>query len=293
MSARQDSTAQYLELRGVAKSTLEIYERYARQFVEHYGCSADQLGREQVRNWLSWLSETKRLSPGAVNIAIVALRHLFVRQNRPEVMAVIRAIQRRPPSRHVLSASEVQRLLSAATNLKHRAMFSLLYGTGLRISELLALKTKDIDRERRFIRVRGPTTRVARIVPLSPQLLRMLREYLRSRRPDEQWLFPGRAPGSQMTREALSEAMRDCARRAGISKKVHPHLLRRAFAIHLLELGADRRWVQTLLGHEARSSTTRYTQLTDAWRAVAKARTAADGCVHVARGWAAVAHARE
>lgn len=86
------------------------------------------------------------------------------------------------------------------------------------------------------------------MVALSPLTLAMLREYLPSRRPEERWLFDGRARGSQMTRVGFSTIMRNCARAAGITKKVHPHLLRRSFATHLLEHGTDLRTIQALLG---------------------------------------------
>jgi integrase/recombinase XerD len=180
-----------------------------------------------------------------VNAAIAALRCVFAALKRPEVMSSIRCVPKRRSAYDVLSVTDVERLLAATTNVKHRVMFALLYGTGIRVSELLALTSKDVAGRRRFIRIRG-TKKRWHIVPLSPDILGMLREYVR---PGGPWLFPGRAEGSQMTRESLSEAIRNCARAAGISTRVHPHLLRRAFATHLLKLGADVRTLQVLLGH--------------------------------------------
>jgi integrase/recombinase XerD len=201
-----------------------------------------------------------------VNVAIAALRQLFTTLGRPNVMRNIRGVRKQHRAPDVLSGTEIQRLLSAAIDIKHRALFTLLYGAGLRISELLALTSADIDSQRMVIHVRDTKTRYDRIVPLSPRMLQTLREYWKVRRPTGRWLFPGRAPGAQMTRVGVSEAMRNCARAAGISKRVHPHLLRHAFATHLLELGTDLRTVQILLGHRSLSSTTRYTHLTEARR---------------------------
>ena len=182
----------------------------------------------------------------AVNLAIAALRRLFATQNRPEVMAGVRRVREpvRPPAA-VLSAGEMQRLLSATTNEKHRAIFLLLYCAGLRISELLALHVSDVDLRRELIHVRGAKSRV---LPLPPFALFVIREHVMSCRSVGPWLFPGRTPGSPMTRVSVSEAIRSCARAAGISRRVHPHLLRRSFAAHLLELGADLRTIQVLLG---------------------------------------------
>lgn len=235
-----------LEFPGLARSTNEVYLKHVNQFVAHFARSADQLGRKHACSWLFWLRRTRQLSPATVNVAIAALSQLFASLNRPEVMAGIHPVREHRSAPDVLSASEVQLLLAAATTAKHRAMFSLLYCAGLRVSELLALRVRDIDKKRMTIRIRGAGAR-ARIVPLSPHMLTVLREQLRSRRRYEQWLFAGRAPKTQMTRVGVSEAMRNCARAAGITKRVHPHLLRRSFAAHLLELGTDLRTIQALL----------------------------------------------
>ena len=266
MGKHKDQMKQDLMLRGVATTTTEVYLKHARQFVAYFGRSADRLGTDHVREWLLWMLQEKKLDPATVNAAIAALRQLFTTLGRPRVMQSIRGVRKRHRAPDVLSGTEVERLLSAAINIKHRAIFALLYGAGLRISEVLALTSADIDAQRMVIHVRDTKTRYDRIVPLSPRMLETLREYWRARRPNGPWLFPGRTPGSQITREALSDAMRKCARAAGIRKRVHPHLLRHAFATHLLELGTDLRSVQILLGHRSLASTTRYTHLTEARR---------------------------
>jgi site-specific recombinase XerD len=260
--------AQDLALRGLAKRTHDSYLHYARMFVAHFGRSADQLGIEDVRVWILWLLKERKLSPATVNVAIAALRQLFATLGRPEVMQSVRGVRKRYRAPDVLSGSEMERLLSASGNIKQRAILALLYGAGLRISELLALTAADIDSRRMVIHVRDTKTRYDRIVPLSPRMLKTLRQYWSERRPTGPWLFPGRTPDSQLTRVAVSEAIRKTARAAGISKRVHPHLLRHAFATHLLELGTDLRTVQILLGHRSLSSTTRYTHLTEARRLV-------------------------
>lgn len=145
--------AHHLAFPGLAQSTREVYLMHARQFMAHFGRSAEHLGREHVRSWLFWLKRTRRRSPATVNVAIAALCHLFASLDRPEVMAGIRLIREPRPPLAVLTASEVQRLLAAATTVKHRAMLSLLYSAGLRVSELLALKPSDINQKRMCIRI--------------------------------------------------------------------------------------------------------------------------------------------
>lgn len=248
-----------LDLGGLAKSTSEVYRKYVRLFVAHFGCDIDQLGEAHVRSWLRWLTAKRR--PATVNLAIAALRHLFATQNRPEVMAGVRRIREpaRPPAA-AMSAGEMQRLLSATTNEKHRAIFLLLYCAGLRISELLALHVSDVDLQYELVRVRGARSR---ILPLPPFALFVLREHVMSCRSVGPWLFPGRTPGSPMTRVAVSQAIRSCARAAGITRRLHPHLLRRSFATHLLNHGTDQRTIEALLGiNNARA---RRAQATRVW----------------------------
>ena len=270
MGKHRDRMEQDLALRGMSEQTRVGYVRYARMFVAHFGCSADQLGTEHVRTWVLWLLKVKKSDPATVNVAIAALRQLFATIGRPEVMHSIRGVRKQHREPDVLSGSEVERLLSASTDIKQRAMFTLLYGAGLRIAELFALTTADIDSQRMVIHVRNTKNRYDRIVPLSPRMLQALREYWKARRPQSpaKLLFPGRSKAKQMTRAAVSKAIRKCARSAGIDKRVHPHLLRHAFATHLLELGTDLRTVQILLGHRSLSSTVRYTHLTEARRLV-------------------------
>jgi len=182
-------------------------------------------------------------------------------------MQSIRNVRKQHRAPDVLSGTEVERLLVASTDIKHRAIFTMLYGAGLRVSELLALKIADIDSQRMVVHVRNTKNRHDRIVPLSPRMLQSLREYWKARGPKGALLFPGLGGTKPLSRDAVGLAIRATARRAGIDKKVHPHLMRHAFATHMLELGADLRTVQILLGHRSLSSTTRYTHLTEARRA--------------------------
>lgn len=267
MGKHRDKMAQDLALRGLSASTCENYLRNARLFVAHHGRSANKLGTEDVRSWLLFLLKDKQLNPATVNLAISSLRALFASLGRPEVMQSIRGVRVHHRAPDMLSGSEIHRLLVGKdTDIKHRAMFTLLYGAGLRVSELLALKVADIDSQRMVVHVRNTKSRYDRIVPLSPRMLETLRVYWKARRPRSALLFPAPDGSKQLTRDAVLHAIRLAAWRAGIAKRVYPHLLRHAFATHMLELGTDLRTVQILLGHRSLSSTTRYTHLTEARR---------------------------
>jgi site-specific recombinase XerD len=266
MGKHRDRMEQELILLGLSRSTRDSYLTYARVFVRYCGRSPDQLGSEDVRRWIFWLLTVQKRQPRTVNVAIAAARHLFTALGRPEVTRGIRYVRTQHREPDVLSGSEVDRLLRAARSIKHRAIFTLLYGAGLRIAELLALTPGDIDSRRMVLHVRNTKNRRDRILPLSARMLQALRDYWKHDRPRSPWLFPGRDRRKQMTRKAVNCAIRLAAHNASIRKRVYPHLLRHTFATHLLELGTDLRTVQVLLGHCSLSSTAHYTHLTEARR---------------------------
>ncbi|MCA9579334.1 MAG: tyrosine-type recombinase/integrase [Myxococcales bacterium] len=266
MGEVRDRMEQDLFLRGVAANTRETYLRYAKQFVAFHRCDPRQLDTEEVRAWVMHLRRAGR-APRSINVALSALRFLFgVTLRRPEVMHSIRRVVEHDKQPAILSGSEVQRLLDAIERPRDRAIVMLLYGSGLRISEALSLTTADVDSRRGVLTIRHTKGRRDRIVPLPAVTLEALREWMRQRRHRSEGLFPGRKGRASLTREAVHKLLRLAAARAGLTKRVYPHLLRHSFATHLLELGADLRSVQILLGHRSILSTTRYTHLSEARR---------------------------
>lgn len=165
----------------------------------------------------------------------------------------------------VLSQEEVEHLIDAARPPLHRTLLMALYATGLRRAELAHLKVSDVDSQRMVIHVRGGKGRKDRDVLLSPKLLEELRRHWhRLRQKPSVWLFPGgrsHASDRPITPKVIYHACKRAARRAALSKGVHPHTLRHCFATHLLEAGADLRTIQTLLGHRDLEETTIYLHL--------------------------------
>ena len=268
MGQLQDRMIEDLTLRGSAPGTTSAYVRYARAFVAFYRRPPTELGEEHVRAWLLHLLREKRRSQRTVNVHIAALRVLFtVTLRRPEVMEHIRSVRTPFPQPDIPSGQQVRALLDAAPSLKHRAMFMLLYGAGLRVSEMLRLTIADVDSARMVLHIRDTKNRHDRIVPLPRPALDALRAYWKEERPSGPMLFEGRCGRETLTRGAVNQAISRAARKAGILHRVYPHLLRHAFATHMLELGGDLRTVQILLGHRSLQSTARYTHLTEARRA--------------------------
>ncbi|MBD3581547.1 tyrosine-type recombinase/integrase [Flavobacterium selenitireducens] len=161
----------------------------------------------------------------------------------------------------VLSMDEVKRLLGASANLKHRALLSLIYSGGFRISEVLNLKLADIDSDRMLIHVRNAKGRKDRYTLLSKKALLLLREYYVVYQP-KVFLFEGHG-GARYSARAAQSVLHTAASRAGISKSISLHTLRHSFATHLLEHGTDIRYIQDLLGHSSPKTTMIYTHVSD------------------------------
>lgn len=159
----------------------------------------------------------------------------------------------------VLSVSEVKTIFDQCKNIKHRAIISLLYGCGMRVGEVLALKPEDIDSERMIITIRQGKGNKDRQVMLDPALLKLLREYYSQYKPKE-FLFNGQF-GNVYSSYSINQFLKYYANRAGIKKNVHAHIFRHSFATHLLENGTDISIIQRLLGHVNPKTTLVYTHI--------------------------------
>ena len=170
----------------------------------------------------------------------------------------------------ILSIAEVETILNAQEmttpkGIRNLAMIEIIYGAGLRVSELISLKLQDVNLDAGLLRVMGKGSK-ERIVPFGSKAKSITREWIDTARPlvlkyiPSQYLFVARA-GKPMTRQAFWKIIKKSTCLAGISKNVTPHTLRHSFATHLLEGGADLRSVQTMLGHSDISTTQIYTHI--------------------------------
>lgn len=160
----------------------------------------------------------------------------------------------------LLSVPEIQALIDASvSNLKHKSIICLLYSTGIRISELLNLKIKDIDSANMAIHLRQAKGHKDRTVPLDNKVLLLLREYFRQYKPNE-YLFEGATEG-KYTESSVRELLKHYATKAGIKKRIHPHLLRHCYATRMIGNKVNLLTVQSLLGHKNSKTTERYYHL--------------------------------
>ena len=256
--------ARDLAIKNLAERTREQYLRCCTLFAGYHMVSPSEMGAEEVKQYLGHLLE-RGASPEKLKMHIAGLKFLYgVTLERPEVVAKIPwpKVPHKKPD--ILSLHEVERLLEAGKAHPLPAMVAMTaYAGGLRISEACRLQPGDIDSERMLIHVRLGKGKKDRFVMLSAQLLLVLRAYWKTVRPQGGWLFPGRKKGMPISPSAAEKALAVAAQKAGIKKRVTPHLLRHSFATHLLEDGADIRVIQVLLGHASIRTTARYTQVSE------------------------------
>ena len=232
MTALRQRMLEDLQIRNYAPSTVECYVRSVAEFAKHFNRSPDQLGPEEIRSWQLFLIRDKRIKISSYIQAVCGLRFFFTNTLNRQI-----EIERIPLPRYekklpvILSKEEVKAILEAPKNLGHRATLATLYGGGLRVSEATNLKVSDIDGVRKVIWIRDGKGNKDRQVMLSPSLREVLAAYYRWKHPTD-WLFPGGKADCPISRETVFETCRKAARRAGISKSVHPHSLRHASAYY-------------------------------------------------------------
>lgn len=160
----------------------------------------------------------------------------------------------------VLSAEEVKAILESTSNLKHKALLSLIYSAGLRIGEAINLKVKDIDSDRMLIHIQGAKGKKDRYSLLSEVFLNLLRDYYTSYKP-KYYLFEGQN-NKQYSSSSAQKILKNACKKTNLKKNVTLHTLRHSFATHLLENGTDIRYIQELLGHNSPKTTMIYTHVT-------------------------------
>ena len=254
-----------MQVRNLSPHTQASYCQQVSQFARYFGKSPEQLGPEQIREFLLHLIYDRKATPSTIQLYRSALRFLYVTMlKRSWFEEDVAHIKHRPKLPTVLSAEEVTRILDRTTNLKHWTIFATLYATGLRCNELRQLKITDIDSQRMLIHVRHGKGRVPRDINLSPVLLERLRVYWRRLKPKD-WLFPSKQyPDRPLHDKTIRLACNQAAQRAGIGRRVSPHVFRHSCATHLLEASTDLRSIQVLLGHADIQTTARYLRVSTA-----------------------------
>ena len=251
--------AEDLMIRNMADATIDAYTYHVRRLADFIKKPLDRATPEDVRTFQLHLIQDKNLAYSTFNQAVCALR-FYYRHTEPMPWPVTMVpFGKRPKTLPVvLSRNEIEKLFQCTTNLKQQTFMMTLYSGGLRFSEAACLKVADIDSQRMMIHVACGKGKKDRFVPLSPRLLEQLRAYWIKYRPTGSLLFPGQTPEKPYADTSIRKAIKAAAVKAGIKKRVYPHVLRHSYATGLLEAGVDLLTISRLLGHSSFATTMRY-----------------------------------
>lgn len=250
-----------LEVRGRSISTIKEYESRVRLYQEYYNKPADQMGEQEIIDYLHHLATDVKLTPSSVNTYNSALR--FVYGATLDVTLNYKKLPRLKQTRRIpqiFTKDEVRRILDSAESLTHKSMLMLAYGSGLRLSEITNLKVTDIESDKMRILVRHGKGDRDRYAMLPQVTLDTLREYWMEHRPKD-WLFVAPRTGCRYHERTLQDAFKSALRKSGVTKPGTLHTLRHCYATHLYEDGHNLLAMKKLLGHVRIDTTAWYTQL--------------------------------
>ena len=251
------------KLRNLKSGTIRTYKNNVIAFLEYTNKNPEELTCEDARDYLVYLQNkgNKASTLNNKNGALVFFYKRILRKLWDDNL-VPRAINDYAIPR-VLTREEIEKLLDATPNLKYKAIFAIMYSSGLRVSEVLHLHYDDISRTNMQIYIHSAKNHASRYALLSQRALDILTEYWFKCGKPRDILFPNQWTGKYLTPSATGLEMRKSVERAGLPKDVHSHCLRHSFATHLLEDGVDIRYIQTLLGHRSPKSTEIYLHISN------------------------------
>lgn len=252
---------QQLLLKAYSASTIKTYINEMAQFLSAIkNRSTSGMGPDILKRYLVYCYETLGLSENTLHSRINALKFYYEQVLKREKFFWEIPRPKKPMQLpKLLNENELSRLFNALTNKKHKAMLFTAYSSGLRVSEVAALKIADIDSSRMQIFVENAKGKKDRYVNLSPVLLDILRSYIKEYRPRPVfYLFESEKTGTAYPTRTVQQVFNNAKSRAGIRKEVGIHSLRHSFATHLLDKGTDIRYIKDLLGHFNIKTTERY-----------------------------------
>jgi integrase/recombinase XerD len=266
----REQMQQDLQLAGLVQGTQEVYLRAVRQLAAHFHRAPDQLTEKQIRDYVLYLKNERRLACGSLQVIVSSLK-FFYTHTVPRDWKTLQ--QLRVPKQKslpdVLTIDEVRRLIDAVRTPCVKTFFWTVYSLGLRLQEGLHLQVRDIDNQRMLVHVHLGKGAKDRYVPLPPRTLEILRQHWVTHR-DPTWLFPaprGDQPNATpatgpMAQYGVQRAMRQVVRELNLRKTISIHSLRHSYATHLLEAGVNLTLIQKYLGHSSLKTTTVYLHVT-------------------------------
>src|SRR3989344_8299931 len=258
-----------LKIRGLSQLTVKNYSFFVEKFLEKTKKQTEELNEHDVKAYLSEMFDTK--SKNTILLAAAAIKFFYTEILKKDFSGIkMPKKERKLPE--VLTKEEVKLFIENADNVKSRLIISMLYSSGIRVSELVNLKVNDLNFLENIGWVRKGKGSKDRIFTLSNNLKEELQEYLRGR--ENEYIF---SKDKALTTRNIQKIIQNTRKRAEINKKVTPHTLRHSFATHLLENGTDIRIIQSILGHSNLNTTQMYTHISS--EQIKKVQNPLDGLI--------------
>ncbi|MDD4607482.1 MAG: tyrosine-type recombinase/integrase [Patescibacteria group bacterium] len=248
-----------LKLRGFSPRTIKAYLYYNKNFLNYASKNPRDINNEDIKRYLDFLIK-KNLSSSTLNLIINSLKFYYKQILNRRFFYKIKHVKKDKKLPTVLSQAEIKKMIDLTQNRKHKFLISLMYATGLRVSEVIKIKMRDIDLDRKVLKVVAGKGRKDRYVNLANKLIPELKNQFKLKNAND-FLFTSRGENKHLSPTSAEKIVRDAAKLAGICKSVSCHTLRHSFATHLLEAGNDIRYIQELLGHKNLKTTQIYTQV--------------------------------
>lgn len=256
-----DKYSKLLRIKNYSSKTENSYLHHLNIFLDYISLSKiTNINEKVLLDYFDHLKQERKFSYSSMKQSLASVRFLFLDVLKKEIDFDFFIKMKKPNSLpNVLTTEEIKRIINAIVNIKHRAIISTIYSCGLRISEVVNLKLKDIDSSAMMVKIVSAKGKNDRLVMLSEKLLFVLREYYAKCKPKE-YLFEGQN-GEKYSPRSIQQIFNNAVKKVGIKKKVTVHTLRHSFASHLLDNGTDIRFIQELLGHKHLSTTQIYTHI--------------------------------
>ncbi len=254
------SLAQELIIRGFSKRTIKSYLSHNQRFLDFVGKSAREVNGQDIRNYLLYL-KSQNYTNTSLNQVISALKFYYEQILHRKLFFSIRRPKKEKFLPMVLTRTEVIKIINCARNLKHKILLSLLYGSGLRVSEVVKIKISHLDLAGKSLLVKDAKGQKDRYTLVSAISIKLLNLYLPKLSSAQKYLFAGQAGESHLSQRSAQKIFDHALQESGIKKEATCHSLRHSFATHLLESGVDIRYIQKLLGHQNIKTTEIYTHV--------------------------------
>ena len=255
---------QQLELKAYSPSTIRTYDNEFRQFLHTIKDKpAADFSPARLKDYFQYCYTTLKLSESTLHSRINAMKFYYEQVLKREKFFWEIPRPKKPlllPK--VIGKEQIASLINAIENTKHKTIIMLAYACGLRVSEVVSLKVRNIDGERKMLFIGRAKGKKDRIVSLSPNMLIMLREYYKQYKPKD-YLFEGQFENEHLSKRSIQNVLQKAKAKAGIKQDGSMHMLRHSFATHLLDKGIDVVFIQKLLGHNDIKTTLKYLHVTN------------------------------